>query len=112
MTLMVVDSGALAVLILRGNLKSDEADELKTCLRRAFVNVNRLIVNCAEVTGMDSGCLNILCSAYRRSQSMRKSIVLAGHQPKLFLQAVQATDYVNCVGCGLESDHGCLWGVC
>jgi len=112
MQLSVKDAGSLAVLTLRGELKDSHADELKTCLRRVLDYVNRLIVNCEGVTRVDASCLNILCSAYRMSQLMRKGFVLAGHQPRLFMQAVKATEYVHCVGCGLESDKGCIWGIC
>ena len=112
MTFTVTDSGTLAVLILRGDLKNDQADELQSCLLRTLGTVNRLIINCAELTGVEASCLRILCATYRMSQSLRKGFVLVGHQPKLFLRNLQATEYVQCTGCGLENDQGCMWGVC
>ncbi len=109
--LAVQDAGRLAVLTLKGDLKRDQADELKAHLRRSLDYVGRIIINCEKVTGVDTICLHILCSAYRLSQTLHKEFSLAGHRPEIFRQAVKVSEYSHCVGCGLECDHGCIWGM-
>ncbi len=111
MHLTVKESGSLGVLTLDGELTQKRADELKICLKQGLDYVGRLVVDCKNVTAVDPVCLQIICSAYRQSQKLQKDFALAGHRYDLFLSAARASEYVHCVGCGLESTQGCLWGM-
>jgi len=99
------DTGTVAVLTLPPNLTSHFAETLKMYLRHSLGRTGRLIVDCEQVTTVDSDCLKILCAAYRLSRTMHKDIVVAGQQPELFLKAVE---FAHCRVCGQEGE-GCLW---
>lgn len=111
MHLTVKESGTLGVLTLKGELTQHHADELKIFLRRALDYVGRVVVDCEKVIAVDPACLQVICSAYRQSQMLRKHFALAGHRQDLFLDAAKASKYVHCVGCGFESEQGCIWGM-
>ncbi len=111
MHLIVKESGTLGVLTLQGELAQNQADELKLFLRRALDYVGGIIVDCEKVTRVDPACLQIICSAYRQSQMLRKNFELAGHRQDLFRDAAKVSQYLHCVGCELESEQGCLWGL-
>ena len=110
MHLDVKNAGAVSVLTLPGKLTGQYAETLKMYLRHSLDCTGRLIVDCGQVTAVDPDCLKILCSAFRLSRSMRKDFVVAGQQPDLFLNAVKTTEYGHCIGCGLETEEGCVWG--
>ncbi len=111
MHLDVTNAGAVSVLKLPANLSRSHAEMLKTYLRRSLDCAGRLIVDCEQVAFVDPDCLRILCSAYRLSKTMHKDFVVAGQHPGLFLRVAKEADYVHCMGCGLETDSGCLWGM-
>lgn len=112
MYLIVKSSGQTGELRLQGPLAGQEADELKLYLQRALHYVADLTVDCSDVTRIDADCLQLLCSAYRASRVQFKKFTPRGHARTVFLQAVQAANYAHCVGCGLENERGCIWGVC
>jgi len=111
MYLDIKDAGTVAVLKLPVNLNTHYSEMLKIYLRRSLDSTGRLIVDCEQVTAVDPDCLKILCSAYRLSRTLRKDFVVAGQRSELFLKAVKAAEYAHCMGCGLETDEGCLWGM-
>lgn len=111
MFLIVRNSGQTGELRLQGVLADRDAEELKQYLHQAMRYVNDLTVDCSAITGLDASCLQLLCSAYRMSLQQFRKFTPKGHAREVFLQAAQAANYAHCVGCGLESDCGCVWGV-
>jgi len=112
MYLVVRNSGQSGELRLQGSLADREVEELKLYLQRALHYVTDLTIDCSDVTGVDAACLQLLCSAYRMSRQQLRGFTPRGHARKVFLQAAQAANYAHCVGCGLENEQGCIWGVC
>lgn len=111
MFLIVKNSGQAGELRLQGVLADRDAEELKQYLHLAMLYVNDLTIDCSAVTGIDASCLQLLCSAYRMSLQQFGKFTPKGHAREVFLQAARAANYAYCVGCGLESDCGCVWGV-
>jgi len=107
--LTVRNSGTLGILTLQGSLSGPQAEELRTHLVRGFDRVDRLIVNCEQVTSIDMGCLKLLCTAYRVSHVLKKDFALAGDRTALFRRAAKAAEYAHCPGAGQECKTGCLW---
>jgi len=112
MYLVVRNSGQTGELRLHGSLADQEAEELKLYLQRALHYVTDLTVDCSDVTGVDTACLQLLCSAYRMSRRQFRKFTPRGHRPGIFLEAAKAANFAHCVGCGLEDECGCVWGVC
>jgi len=93
-------------------LTDRDAEELKQHLHQAMGCMTDLTVDCSEVTGIDAACLRLLCSTYRMSRQQSGNFTPKGHAREVFLKAAHEANYAHCVGCGLESEHGCVWGVC
>ncbi len=110
--LAVRNSGTLGILTLQGSLSEFQAGELRTHLARVLDRVDRLIVNCEQVTSIDMSCLKLLCTAFRVSHELRKDFALAGDRTALFHRAAEAAEYVHCSGAGQECKTGCLWTDC
>lgn len=109
MQLSVKDSGTLGVLTLRGELNKHRAEELRAHLSSAFDRVNRLIVNCEQVTAVDLDCLRLLCTTYRVAKVLKKDFALTGDRIGLYQSAVQSAGYAHCMGAHFECGLGCLW---
>lgn len=110
MHLTVKESGTLGILTLRGNLIEHSADELQIFLSRALDHVNRLIVNCEQVTAVDVDRLRLLCTTYRVSQMYKKEFALVGSRNAAFLSALKAAGYDRCPGGERAAcEAGCLW---
>lgn len=107
--LAVQNSGTLGVLTLEGSLSGPQAVELRTHLARGFDRVDRLIVNCEQITSIDMTCLKLLCTAYRVSHVLKKDFALAGNRTALFRRAAGAAELAHCSGAGQECKTGCLW---
>jgi anti-anti-sigma regulatory factor len=112
MYLIVRNSGQTGELRLQGALAGREAEELKLYLHQALHYVNDLTVDCSSVTGIDTACMQLLCSAYRMSRQQLKNFTPKGHAREVFLRAVHDANYAQCVGCGLDNDLRCVWGFC
>lgn len=110
--LTVRNSGTLGILTLQGSLSGPQAEELRTHLVRGLDRVDRLIVNCEQVTSIDMVCLKLLCTAYRVSHVLKKDFALAGDRTALFRRAARAAEYAHCPGTGQECETGCLWADC
>jgi anti-anti-sigma regulatory factor len=109
MHLSVKDSGALAILTLRGDISENNIDELRAHLALALDRVNRLIVNCEQVASMDMKCIKQLCTAYRVSRMLKKDFSLAGDPKDLFRSVEESTALAYCMGVGFECGMRCLW---
>jgi anti-anti-sigma regulatory factor len=107
--LTVQNSGTLGILTLQGSFFGSQAGELRTHLARGLDRVNRLIVNCEQVTSLDMICLRLLCTAYRISHVLKKDFAFAGDRTALFRRAVEAAEHDHCSGAGRECETGCLW---
>ncbi len=109
MQLTMQNAGALGVLTLHGRLSRLNAEELRARLISSLDCVDRLIVNCDQVTAVDMTCLQLLCTAYRVSQLMNKDFIIAGDRGALFRKAVGADGNANCIGADPDCFRDCLW---
>ncbi len=109
MHLSLIGSGTLGILTLRGNLIEHPAEELQGILSQSLDQVNRLIVNCEQVTAVDSLRLRLLCVAYRVSGVFHKEFFLAGASSMAFVNAVKNAGYEWCPGERVACEAGCLW---
>jgi len=104
--LLVTDGGTLGVLTLKGNLTPHAALSLRASLVHSLERVNRLVVNCEQVTAVDAVCLQVLCGAYRLSRIMHKDLTLAGNTMPALHKMASAAGQARCsgdaLGCGLE----------
>ncbi|MDH4163992.1 MAG: STAS domain-containing protein [Nitrospirota bacterium] len=112
MYLVVKNSGQAGELRLQGTLVGGEVEELKLYLCQAMRYVTDLTIDCSAVTAVDAACLQLLCSAYRLSRQQLRKFTPIGHSREVFLQAAHNANYAHCVGCGLDGERGCVWGVC
>jgi anti-anti-sigma regulatory factor len=112
MHLIVRNSGQTGELRLQGALADCESGELKLYLHQALRYISDITIDCSGVTEIDAACLQLLCSAYRMSRQQVRSFTPKGHERAVFLRAAQAANYAHCVGCGLDNESGCIWGVC
>lgn len=110
--LTVRNSGTLGILTLEGSLSGPQAGELRTHLARGLDRVDRLIVNCEQVTSIDMVCLKLLCTAYRVSHVLKKDFALAGDRTALFRRAAGTAEFSHCSGAGRECETECLWVDC
>jgi anti-anti-sigma regulatory factor len=107
--LAMEDSRTLGILTLDGSLSELNAEELRSRLISGLDSVDRLIVNCEQVTAVDMMCLQLLCTAYRVSRVMNKDLIIAGNRRSLFRKAVETTGYANCIGADPACFRDCLW---
>ncbi len=109
MSLSFTESRALGILTLRGSLVEHPARELQTALAQALDQVNRLVVDCEQVTAVDSSRLHLLCTAYRVAGVFHKQFALTGVHSRAFVNAVKDTGYERCRDARAECEAGCLW---
>lgn len=107
--LTVQNSGTLGILTLRGSLSELHAVELREHLLRGLDRAGRIIVNCEQVTSIDTACLKLLCTAYRVSRIQKKDFVLAGDSALLFRRAGGRAAYPRCDEADQWCARGCLW---
>ena len=107
--LSVTNSGTLGIVTLRGSLSELQAVELREHLLHCLDRAGRIIVNCEQVTSIDTACLRLLCTAYRVSRIQKKEFALAGDSALLFRRAGGRAAYPQCDGADARCAKGCLW---
>jgi anti-anti-sigma regulatory factor len=107
--LATVNFQTLGILTLHGSLGERNVEDLRSRLISGLDCVDRLIVSCDQVTAVDMNCLQLLCTAYRVSQTMNKDFIIAGDRRSLFRKAVATTGYANCIGADPACFQDCLW---
>ena len=105
----VKGSGNLGIVTLKGELTADRADELRDFLRRAFDQVNHVVLNLENVTMVDISCLHWFCSAHRMALMWKKCLTLAGNWTELFKRAIKTAGSLRCTNCSADGDTGCVW---
>lgn len=109
MHLDIRESGKSAVLTLDGELDKRHEVALSMYLWWGLSCVDDLLVDCGRVTGVDAACLQALCSAYLRSQKMKKRFTLTGCLPELLQRTRQALSDRGCAERGADCGRGCIW---
>ncbi len=74
----LTQSGGIGILTLDGKLTSEHQDELKTLLMKALHNFDHIVLNLGRVASIDLTCNDLLCSAYKKSIELDKSMRLVG----------------------------------
>lgn len=102
-------SDTSGILTLSGSLSGPHAVELREHLLHGLDRAGRIIVNCEQVTSIDTACLKLLCTAYRVSRMLKKDFVFAGNRIALFRQAAGSAETAHCAGSDRGCGQGCLW---
>jgi len=88
-------------LTLRGGLSAGTTAQLQRHLELIETHLDGAVVDCSEVTAIETGCLELLCSACRRAHRAKRNFVFVGCTEDLFRKAA-------CAGCGQECERRCL----
>jgi anti-anti-sigma factor len=102
-------NGNKNTLDLSGELNINCAQELKNALVQTLKNADHVVLNLADVTGMDLSCLQLLCSAHKTSAKSKKSFVMNAALPDALKDAVKRTGYSGNFNCTAGTVMSCLW---
>ena len=97
------------ILTLKGELTIETAAELKTALQDAVNRCNAIEVAFKDVTAADLTCLQLLCSAHKSANKLKKSLTLHPEIPGNFRKTVFSLGFRRQSGCFLVEKKNCLW---
>jgi ABC-type transporter Mla MlaB component len=103
------ESNSQGTLVLDGDITVNTAEELRTHLIKAMINVEELSVEFGNIGDIDLSCLQLLCSAHRSAVRMNKRVTVSGAWPDRFRKTVRDAGFERNVGCSLDSCNSCLW---
>jgi ABC-type transporter Mla MlaB component len=104
-------SGKKDLIQCSGELTLDHAEELRSALIKALIDVDRVELDMEKVTAVDLSCLQLLCSAHRSAVRMNKLLALRHGRPDELNRAADEAGYLRRAGCRLDSYKTCLWRV-
>jgi anti-anti-sigma regulatory factor len=97
-------------LKLSGEATIEQVGELRQALLEGLGELERLQVDCAEVTAIDFFTVQLLCSAHRTSVAWGKELTFAGAAPPAVEAGIRRTGFARHRGCSLcPSGVRCLW---
>jgi ABC-type transporter Mla MlaB component len=97
------------LILCDGELTLDHAEELRSVLIKALIDVDRVELDMEKVTRVDLSCLQLLCSAHRSAERMNKLLALRHGRPDELNRVAGEAGYLRRAGCRLDSDKTCLW---
>jgi len=97
------------LILCDGELTLDHAEELRSVLIKALIDVDRVELDLEKVTAVDLSCLQLLCSAHRSAVRMKKLLALRHGRPDALDRAADAAGYLRRAGCTMDSQKTCLW---
>jgi anti-anti-sigma regulatory factor len=100
--------GGIGVLNFFGALTGESAAGLQQGLMISLENADYVIVDFRNVTGLDTSCLRLFCSAHQISLRSNKRLLLTGLRPEVFC-GVGGVGLLNHSGCVSECLESCLW---
>lgn len=110
MVFMVEPLGEGGVLRIGGELKIDEAGELKSILSTLLEKASDLTVDVCQVTGVDLSCLQLFCAANRAFQALNRGMRFLGDEvPGVFKKALSEAGYTEGQCVTENYCKTCLW---
>ncbi len=97
------------VLKFKGELESDDINELKDILAKTLTTDYVMILNMEDVKKIDNDCLQLLCRAHRISYKTDKSLMLCGIKPEIIEQSVKDAGHTRHTVCDSYGEDGCVW---
>jgi len=94
MELIIDESGTSGTLTLKKALSYDHVMDLKQILSNAMDQLNRIILDLDQLTGIDFSCLQLLFAAQKTCQQNHKSLLLKSLNPHLS-QCIQDAGFVR-----------------
>ncbi len=101
---------ASASLRLEGSWTIERTHELKHALIEALRNGNHIIVGLEDLSKADLSCLELLCSAHKKSLKKGKSLVLGEKKSESFRRVVREKGFKRNLGCHKHPLISCLCG--
>ncbi len=96
-------------LAFEGELTVKHGKEVREVLTRALAEVDHVIIDVGSATEFDTSCLQLLCSAHRTAERMKKKLNFSGILSPCLKQAMEVAGYDRHTGCGFDPDCRCLW---
>ncbi len=102
-----IQSGILKIV---GEATVEHAEQIKQALLEGLNTVDRLQLDCEQVTELDFFAIQLFCSAHRTSVAWEKRLSFSGGRAGHLQRAIEASGFSRHVGCALCPDgERCLW---
>jgi anti-anti-sigma regulatory factor len=92
-----------------GDLTIENVQELHQKLSAALDEVTQLTLAFADVTAVDLGFVQLLCSAHRTAVRAGKVMTLDSRRPQIFHRSLKEMGFLRDRGCVLDSQGSCIW---
>jgi ABC-type transporter Mla MlaB component len=98
-----------STLIVNGQLTIACATEFKDALIKLYESSKSLFLDLANVSSIDTSCLQLLCAVHKSSMNSDKTIEIKDEFPESFKQSVTDAGYIRKGNCNANYSSSCFW---
>lgn len=111
MTCKLERQGNKGILYLSGDLTIAGMEELKDTIKKALKNTDELALNINNVASMDVAFLQMICSAHRAAQKMKKDISLSDEIDPAYKDFLMESGFLRGGGCKAIKTGSCFFNL-
>jgi len=104
-----IPSAGQTTVTLRGDLTIQNAITIKGEILNALNTSSVVLVDISNMNEGDLSLLQIICSAHRTADSMKKKLSVIGGDQKTYQQLIRQSGYSRSIGCRESLRKNCLW---